>query len=210
MLRHKDVWRAIDRLAAKHGLSASGLARRAGLDATAFNKSKRTTRESRPRWPSTESVSKILDCTGESLAGFVALVGERGRGGTRPRVPLLGYAEAGAAGYFDEAGYPTGRGWEMIDLPAIGDSGDYALKISGDSMEPTYRDGDIVVVSPGATVRPGDRVVLKTRNGEVMAKELVRQTARRIDLRSVNAAHADRSFAPREVLWMARIVWASQ
>lgn len=210
MLRHKDVWRAIDRLAARHGLSASGLARRAGLDATAFNKSKRTTREGRPRWPSTESVSKVLDCTGESLATFTALVGERGRGGARQRVPLLGYAEAGSAGYFDDSGYPTGRGWDMVELSALGDGGDYALRISGDSMEPVYRDGDIIVVSPEATIRPGDRVVLKTREGEVMAKELVRQAARRIELRSVNASHPDRGFAARDVLWMARIVWVSQ
>ena len=45
MLKHTDIWRAIDRLAAQHGLSASGLARRAGLDPTTFNKSKRTTND---------------------------------------------------------------------------------------------------------------------------------------------------------------------
>ncbi len=210
MLRHKDIWRGVDRLAAKHGLSASGLARRAGLDPTAFNKSKRTTREGRPRWPSTESVSKILDCTGESFASFVGLVAERGRGAGRQRVPVIGYAQAGAEGYFDDAGYPTGRGWDMIDLPTIGDGGDYALQITGDSMEPVYRQGDVIVVSPGAGLEPGDRVVLKTRSGEVMAKELVRRNARRIELRSVNVSHPDRTFTPREVLWIARIMWVSQ
>lgn len=208
MLRHKDIWRGVDRLAARHGLSASGLARRAGLDPTAFNKSKRITREGRPRWPSTESIAKILACTGESFASFVALVG--GRGAARQRVPVIGYAQAGAEGYFDDAGYPTGRGWDMVDLPAIGEGDDYALQISGDSMEPVYREGDIIVVSPGARIAPGDRVVLKTRAGEVMAKELVRRSARRIELRSVNAAHPDRSFTPREVLWIARIMWVSQ
>ena len=60
MIRHAEIWRAIDRLAAKHGLTASGLARRAGLDATAFNKSKRKGPSGKPRWPSTESVAKIL------------------------------------------------------------------------------------------------------------------------------------------------------
>src|SRR5215475_10443657 len=78
MLQHADVWRGIDRLAAKHGLSASGLARRAGLDPTAFNPSKRITREGRPRWPSTESVAKILTVTGESFSSFVQLTGATG------------------------------------------------------------------------------------------------------------------------------------
>ncbi len=45
MLTQADMWRAIDGLAKKHGMSPSGLARRAGLDPTTFNKSKRITRE---------------------------------------------------------------------------------------------------------------------------------------------------------------------
>ena len=64
MMRHDDIWRAIDALAAEHGLSASGLARKAGLDPTAFNPSKRIGADGRARWPSTESVAKVLAATG--------------------------------------------------------------------------------------------------------------------------------------------------
>src|SRR5690606_30320258 len=142
MLRHPDIWKAIDRLAAKHGLSASGLARRSGLDPTTFNKSKRVGPDGRLRWPSTESISKILDATGEPMGGFLALIGERARRGLARKVPLLGYAQAGAEGYFDDDGYPTGRGWDEIEFPAIGDPNAYALKVTGDSMEPVYRKGD--------------------------------------------------------------------
>ena len=77
-------------------------------------------------------------------------------------------------------------------------------------MEPLYRDGDIVIVSPAASVRRGDRVVVKTMEGEVMVKQLVRQTAKRIELGSLNPAHSGRSLAPEEVAWLARILWASQ
>jgi phage repressor protein C with HTH and peptisase S24 domain len=42
-LTHPQVWNAIDRLAARYGYSASGLAKKAGLDPTSFNKSKRIT-----------------------------------------------------------------------------------------------------------------------------------------------------------------------
>src|ERR687886_102246 len=92
----------------------------------------------------------------------------------------------------------------------IGDPNAYALEISGESMEPVFRDGDMVIVSPAAPVRRGDRVVVRTRKGEVMAKELKRQSARRIDLRSLNPAHPDYGFDLSEITWMHRIVWASQ
>ena len=166
MLKHAQVWRAIDRLAQEYGFSASGLARRAGLDPTTFNKSKRTTREGKLRWPSTESVAKILAATGASLGEFVSYMEEGSEGGVFRNIPLIGLAQAGADGYFDDAGYPTGGGWDEIPFPDLGDPHAYALEISGDSMEPAYRDGDIVIISPSAGVRRGDRVVVKTLAGE--------------------------------------------
>ncbi len=210
MLRHADVWRGIDRLATKHGMSASGLARRSGLDPTTFNKSKRITKEGRQRWPSTESVSKVLTATGDSLAEFVAQMGEDNASVLAQRVPVIGYAQAGDRGYFDDAGYPTGSGWDEVLFPQIGDLHAFALEISGASMEPIYRDGDTIVVSPAADIRRGDRVVVKTKEGEVMAKELSRQSARKIELASLNKDHADRSIEVEEIDWIARIVWASQ
>ena len=76
MLTHAAIWAAIDRLANDNGLSASGLARRAGLDPTAFNRSKRLSRHGKPRWPSTESLAKILDATDTSLDRFAVIIKE--------------------------------------------------------------------------------------------------------------------------------------
>src|SRR5262245_33113019 len=162
-MKHDDIWRALDTLAAENGLSASGLARRAGLDPTTFNPSKRRMPDGRARWPSTESVAKVLDATGASLEAFTALVsGARAlsssNGGTRSagrRIPLIGFVQAGAEGFFDDGGYPVGGGWDEVTLPEIGDPNVYALEISGDSMEPVFRDGDMVVVSPAAPIRRG-------------------------------------------------------
>jgi phage repressor protein C with HTH and peptisase S24 domain len=210
MLTHAQVWSAIDRLAARAGLSASGLARKAGLDPTTFNKSKRITAAGRARWPSTESIAKALAATGTTIEVFVALT--RGTDDAVPArgVPLLGFAEAGAGGYFDDGGFPAGTGWEEIAFPAVNDDHVYALKISGQSMEPAYRNGDIIIVSPAAPVHRGDRVVVKTRAGEVMAKELKRTSPKAIELKSLNAEHPDRTLSTTDVLWMARIVWTSQ
>lgn len=210
MLRHQDVWRAIDLLAAEHGFSASGLARRAGLDPTTFNKSKRIARDGKPRWPTTESISKILTATNSTMGHFVTLLADGIEGGVVHRIPVIGYAQTGRQGFFDDAGYPTGSGWDEVDFPNIGDSHAYALEISGDSMEPVYRDGDTIIVSPQANVRRGDRVVVRTKSGEVFAKQLARQTAHRIELLSINKAHDDITLPAEDVEWMARIIWASQ
>ncbi len=209
MLTHAQVWSAIDRLATRAGLSASGLAKRAGLDPTTFNKSKRFTAEGRARWPSTESIAKALAATGTPVDIFVELIAA-GEGHVTRAVPLLGFAEAGSGGYFDDGGFPVGEGWDQIAFPAVSDEHAYALEVSGQSMEPAYRDGDVVIISPSAPIRRGDRVVVRTKGGEVMAKELKRRTAKTIELRSLNTEHADRTLAATDVLWIARILWASQ
>jgi phage repressor protein C with HTH and peptisase S24 domain len=212
MLTHTQIWRAIDALAARNGMSPSGLAKLAGLDPTTFNKSKRGTANGKLRWPSTESLAKILGATGATLDDFVALVaGESAAAHTRTRlVPLIGMAQAGNEGYFDDAGFPAGAGWEEISFPELSDEHAYALEIIGDSMLPVYRDGDRIVVSPSGNLRRGDRVVVKTHAGEVMAKQLGRMTALRIELKSFNPAYEDRSFALSDIAFVHRIIWASQ
>ena len=206
MFRHGDIWRAIDRMAAQNGLSTSGLAKAAGLDPTSFNKSKRIGRDGKPRWPGTESIAKVLEAVDATLGDFSALM----EGGGGRRIPVIGLARAGGGGYFDDAGFPVGAGWDEIVCPDIDDPDAYGLEITGDSMEPVFRAGAIVIVSPGSGIRRGDRVVVKTRDGEVMAKELVRRTARRIELKSVNRARRDPVLAANDVAWLARILWVSQ
>ncbi|MBN9041862.1 MAG: DNA-binding protein [Rhizobiales bacterium 62-47] len=208
MLTHHQIWTALDRLAERAGLSPSGLAKRSGLDPTTFNKSKRVTSDGRERWPSTESVAKALAATNTAIDTFVQLIEETARGAQA--VPLLGFAEAGAGGYFDDGGFPVGKGWDEVGLPSVSDEHAYALEISGDSMKPAYRDGDVIIVSPGTPIRRGDRVVVKTKDGEVMVKELKRRTAKTLELQSLNPAHSDRTLSPADVEWIARIVWASQ
>ncbi|AZO49146.1 MAG: helix-turn-helix transcriptional regulator [Mesorhizobium sp.] len=214
MLSHDRVWAAIDALAERYSLSASGLARRAGLDSTAFNKSKRLSSDGRPRWPSTESLAKIIEATGASLEEFTGLVEGDGSipasQARRSAVPLLGFAQAGAGGFFDDAGYPAGQGWDLVELPARATASSYALQVQGDSMLPLYRNGDVLIVEPGAATRKGDRVVVKTVAGEVMAKVLARQTVKSIVLVSLNPDHPDRDIPMRDIEWVARIVWASQ
>ncbi|WP_414476237.1 hypothetical protein [Microvirga sp. M2] len=74
MFSHQDLWDVIDLVAQQRGMSVSGLARKAGLDPTAFNKSKRVSPDGRDRWPSTETLAKILSCTEMDLSAFATLL----------------------------------------------------------------------------------------------------------------------------------------
>ncbi|MBR0736659.1 helix-turn-helix transcriptional regulator [Bradyrhizobium liaoningense] len=208
ILTHDQIWVALDRLAARAGLSPSGLAKRAGLDPTTFNRSKRVTSDGRERWPSTESIAKALAAAGASIDGFARLVDEDA--GDGHSVPLLGFAQAGASGAFNESGHPSGKGWSEIALPTAEDGQAFALEISGDALLPAYRDGDIILVSPAAPIRKGDRVVVKTRTDEVAIATLKRRTAKALDLQALDASQAARTVAAADVAWVARIVWASQ
>ena len=228
----REAQRAIDALAQDYDLSVSRLARTAGLDATTFNKSKRIGADGRQRWPSTESLSKIMEATNTNIDGFLATMRDgqasfaQGFGGLQETggtyipdapgviapvsIPLLGLAQAGSGGFFDDAGLPTGEGWEAVEFPQSNREPLYALEIAGDSMEPLYRDGDRIVVSPTASVRRGDRVVVRTGDGEIMAKTLARQTANTVELDSENPEHPRRTFELASIDWIARIMWVSQ
>jgi len=209
-LSHAQIWKAIDGLARHEGLSVSGLARRAGLDATSFNPSKRfgPGDPPRPRWPSTESLTRVLTAIGLSLGEFAALARDAAQ---RPStVPMLGMAQAGQDGFFDDAGLPVGDGWQQTDLPRPRDSL-LSLQIVGDSMIPLYREGDRILVDREACdIRKGDRVVVRTAGGETLAKEVSALTAEVVTLASVNPAYPARPVPRGDILWMGRILWVSQ
>lgn len=214
-MQHEDIWRAIDTLAAERGLSPSALARLSGLDPTSFNPSKRQTADGRSRWPSTESIAKILAVTNARLEDFSALVtGARAMTDShakkRSRLPLIDMAQACCIGFFDDGGFPAGTGWNEVELPGITDPSAYALGIRGDAMLPVYRHGDMIVVSPAAPVRQGDRVVACYRDGSVKAKLLRRHTARFIEFVDLSPDLPDLRIQAGDMLWMHRIIWASQ
>ena len=206
-MHHGDIWRGIDLLAAKHGLSPSGLAKLAGLDATAFNKSKRVSVDGRLRWPSTESVSRALAAVGDVFRDFADLIeGEQG-----VALPLLDFAEACGAQHFDDSGRPCGEHWETIQVPGA-DPGEglFILEVVDASFAPTYRNGDRLVISPGAQIRSGDRVVVRTQDGDIQAYEMGRRTQKRVKLNSLDGDLGSYSLAPADIAWIARILWVSQ
>lgn len=205
MLSHADIWRAIDRLAAENGFSPSGLARRAGLDPTTFNRSKRLAAGGRPRWPSTESIAKILAVTGRSLGEFAgAPPGGR-------RLPLIPGDRAAAGDCFDARGLPSGEGWAEIEFPGIGDPHAYAMRFVDDARAPLYRAGDTIVLAPQSAARHGDRVVIGRRGGGgLIVGEVARLDEAGLALRPLPARQPELELASGEVGFLHRILWASQ
>src|SRR5258708_6921797 len=145
MLSHKQIWSAMDALAARYGHSPSGLARAAGLDPTTFNKSKRHGPQGRLRWPSTESIAKILHVTGASFEEFVALVSKSG--GSRPApvqmLPFWKLKDAPKKNAFSADGRPMGKSWDHVPFPNVNDERAFALEISSDGAAPVFRAGDV-------------------------------------------------------------------
>ena len=210
MLTHDGVWTAIETVARNKGLSTSGLAKKAGLDATTFNVSKRITADGKRRWPSTESIAKVLEATGTSLSEFISYTGAPGSAPSHHRLPIIRSAQATSDDFFDDEGLPKGAEWDAVIVTDMDQDGVFALEVGGHSMMPVYRRGDVIVVSPLADIRRGDRVVVKTKNGKILARELIRQSERKVELRSVNHEKEETTLPMEQVDWIARIIWAGQ
>ncbi|KLN59426.1 DNA-binding protein [Kiloniella spongiae] len=210
MLKHEDIWRAIDSLAAQNSLSPSGLARKAGLDPTTFNKSKRITQKNKQRWPSTESIAKILAATDSTLAEFVNLVGEESAGLLAKKIPVQDLLQASSIGQFDHNGHPVGETWDEALFARVDDINAFGLEITGNSYQPVYNNGDLLIVSPNADLRRGDRIALMTINHEILIKELVRNSPLKAELKGLAASHQNTTIMTQDIIWIARILWASQ
>jgi len=210
MLTHEDLWKAIDALAARHRLSPSGLARLAGLDPTTFNKSKRSLGDGRMRWPSTESLAKVLEATGSTLSDFVNLVGPESNLITWQNTPLLAYSAAQRPGSFDGRGRPSGEGWSCRRLPRTGDPNAFALEVDTQAFAPIYRRGDLLLLSPLAEPDDGARLLLRLASGDLMLQEVLHRSLQILELQSIQRSGPVVSIRRSNVSWTARVLWAGQ
>lgn len=200
-MQHGDIWRGIDLLARRHGLSTSGLAKLAGLDATAFNKSKRMPKDGRPRWPSTESISRALMAVGTDFDEFAALV--TGRRGIA--APVLRQSELDQADVLDQSSS------HKVRLP--GDEPDdtwVVLEIDTPELVPFYHAGERLIIACGVPLRGGDRVIIKPVGAASLTGVLTRSTGDTIEVQMRVDDLETRVFDRSETELIARILWVSQ
>ena len=207
-LTHERLWAAIDAIAAGHGLSPSALARRAGLSSTAFNKSKRVTVDGRPRWPSTESIAKVLEATGAGLAELVRLV--VGADPARTAAPV-------GIPFRDEPVWPSGfaedpRGDPPVGalFPAGSEAGLFAHRLDAETAAPLYRPGDVLIVSTAVPLARGDRVLVRTADGGLAVRLFLARNGRSSEFAVPTGRRRRLRLPAADVLWIARILWASQ
>jgi phage repressor protein C with HTH and peptisase S24 domain len=74
MITHAQLWSAIDALAAQHQLTPAGLAQRAGLNNSTFNRAKRTGGSRKEHWPSVQTLALILRATDTTLGEFATIL----------------------------------------------------------------------------------------------------------------------------------------
>lgn len=218
-MKHEDVWRALDTLAAEKGLSPSGLARAAGLDPTAFNRSKRATRHGRLRWPSTESLSRVLSATGASLDNFAALVGGAralvslrpggrtlGSGAAVRRLPQVAFSAL-------QDGADVAESGEETALPMQADAGSYAIRLDTAAFEPALREGGLLIASPDIPVQAGDRVVVLYRSSTALALAVLAGIVGKARPDVIEFVGFGRTgslaLSTNAISWMHRIGWAS-
>lgn len=200
MFSHADIWKAIDLLAARHGLSPSGLALKAGLSSTLFNPSKRVTAR-RPRWPSTESIAAILDATQTPLDEFVALIAPDNA--QTVEIPLISTKDAPEA-------LPDFDTMDRTPLPGSSDPLSFMIEIADKSFEPAYREGTRLLASPAEKPRRGDHVVARLSDGELTIKILGREGAQKVELFSLRSDQPPVTLTRADVAWLYRIIWVSR
>jgi len=71
-------------------------------------------------------------------------------------VPVINKILAGYPVDFDDLGYPVGFADDYVRCPDLHDPNVFAVRVVGDSMEPKFFEGDIVVFSPGTEIQNGD------------------------------------------------------
>ncbi len=207
MFSHNGIWSAIDHLAQSLGTSTSGLAKRAGLDPTSFNKSKRIGTDGKQRWPSTESIARVLASVNMTLSEFLQFLPDDENHHTQS-IPMITSKEATKKHMFDDIGFPCAPKATTFDFPDTLPTDIFALEISDDAYAPTYRKSDILIVSPTVPLRRGDRVLVKT-NSYIIMGELIRKSSTKLDILPFFDKKT-MQYDTNEIVFVSRILWASQ
>lgn len=208
-MQYEQVWNAVDKLAKTQGLSPSGLAKKAGLDATTFNKSKRVRPDGKNRWPSLDSINKIIEVSGISFDQFYNLM-EVDSSSVKfaPSIPFIKFSQLGVKPKINKKELST-NDWSKVRFPD-GKDKIYAVDIDDDRFEPFYRFGTLVIVSKNSEIRRGDRILVIKNDDQIEIKEFVRRTSSSMEVNDILSRGEEYSISLKDIKLVNRIVWVSQ
>lgn len=143
------------------------------------------------------------------ISGHVGAGGKRSASVSAPiplpvQVPVINSVQAGYPSEFTDLGYPARVADSYVSAPDVMDPDAFAARVVGDSMSPTYREGDIVVFSPERDTKPGsDCFVRFERDGETTFKRVYFETGsggeELIRLQPLNSAYPPQEVGREEV-----------
>lgn len=208
MMKYEQVWDAVDKLARINGLSPSGLAKKAGLDATTFNKSKRIRPDGKKRWPSLDSINKILEACNVSFEQFYALIDSSLEPEATNAVAVKRLSQLTKDFKITDAKLVT-DGWNKMPFPAA-QSNLYAVDIDVSHFEPFYRSGSMLILSKDQEIRRGDRIMIILKSGEIQIKEFIHRTASALVLCDLANPENESTIPLLDTELVNRILWAGQ
>lgn len=106
-------------------------------------------------------------------------------------VPVINKVPAGYPAEFDDMGYPVGFADDYVRCPDIHDPNAFAVRVVGDSMQPKFSEGDIVIFSPAADVQNADDCFVRLKSPhETTFKRVFFEADERIRLQPRNDHYA--------------------
>ena len=121
-------------------------------------------------------------------------------------IPLINSVIAGYPQCFTDLDYPVSIADDYIRCPDVHDPQAFAARIVGDSMEPKYREGDIVVFSPKRRAENGsDCFVRFALDNETTIKRVYQDEGGTIRLQPLNGAYPEQTCQAEDIngLWPA-------
>lgn len=135
--------------------------------------------------------------TGDGDTGMTANAEKSAAFGDRPggnfagkdpdhRIPVIAYAAASGERCTLDPDMDVVDSW-IMPIPAVrGNTKAFGVRIMGDSMEPRYFHGEIIIVNPVAPVIKDRDVVIKMRDGTALIKRYIKTDAKNHIFRQYN------------------------
>ena len=167
--------------------------------------------------PNSSHLGKIIELSGVSPAWLFTgqgpmfgLTESSEPGSPASPLPIYGTATAGASG-----GQANDNGSALYYLPrpiGVDDEDAFGVEIIGDSGEPRYKDGDVVVCVPYLKPETGKDVVVTLEWGETVLKRWQWLDPENVHLLSWNEMYKPMEIPRKNILGVAKViglVWGS-
>ena len=207
-MKFEKIWDAIDKFAKNSGMSPSALAKSIGLDATTFNKSKRIRNDGKQRWPSLDSINRILEVYNIEFEDLYKLSDDIHSTKQSLSIPYISLSGLSQGSRTDVRKFDISS-WRQVQFP-YSTQNMYAIDLDDSCYEPLYNFGSTLVVAKDSEIRRGDRIVIITRSGESLIREFIRREENAIKVCTPYDKENLQYINLSDIRLLNRIMWASQ